>query len=422
MIHSNWVKCMGKEITQVFWRTAKGFKKDNCVLRSASLTLYTLFSIVPVMAMAFGIAKGFGFQAFLESKVLDLFVGQEEVANKILVFSTNLLEKTKGGLMAILGVILLVYALVKLMGHIEDAFNKIWQVKSSRSALRKITDYLSISLAAGLMVLFSGSANIFITTRFEQFFSYLELSPNVEGLISLGLNFLPYVSTWILFIFFYVIIPNKKNDIKAAVVGGVVAGTLFQILQLIYFKFQVGVSSYNAIYGSFAALPLFLIWVQYSWMILLVGAEIAFAWENSEALDTKETPYGAMGIRFRKRILLKIVHICVKRFANQMPPVRDSEISKELKLPLPIVHQFLGQLVSCRLLFEVVLPNSGTGYSPGMDIESLSIMDVLSAVEKLDDQHCFDEPVPEYGRLEESFEKFERAARESDGEQKLRDI
>ncbi len=422
MIHSHWVKQTGQKITQVFWRTAKGFKRDNCGLRSASLTLYTLFSIVPVMAMAFGIAKGFGFQTFLEAKVLDLFVGQEEIANKVLVFSTNLLEKTKGGLMAILGVILLVYALVRLMGHIEDAFNKIWQVESSRSALRKITDYLTISLAAGLLVLFSGSANIFITTRFELFFTYFELSPNLEGLISLGLNILPYVSIWMLFIFFYVIIPNKKNDIRAAVVGGVVAGTLFQILQLIYFKFQVGVSSYNAIYGSFAALPLFLIWVQYSWMILLAGAEIAFAWENSQTLDIKETPYGSMGIRFRKRIMLKMVLICVKRFENKLSPARDTDVAEELKLPLAIVHQFLGQLVSCRLLFEVVLPNSGIGYSPAMDIESMSVMDVVSAVEKLDDQCSFGPSDRELQVLEDSLEKFEQAARESGGERKLRGL
>ncbi len=422
MIHSHWVKHTGQKLTQVFWRMAKGFKRDNCMLRSASLTLYTLFSIVPVMAMAFGIAKGFGFQGFLESKVLELFVGQEEIANKILFFSTNLLEKTKGGLMAIFGVILLLYALVKLMGHIEDAFNKIWQVESSRSALRKITDYLTIPLAAGVMVLFSGSANLFITTRFEQFFIYLKLSPNVEGLISLGLNILPYVSIWVLFVFFYVIIPNKKNDVSAAVVGGIVAGTLFQILQLIYFKFQVGVSNYNAIYGSFAALPLFLIWVQYSWMILLVGAEIAFAWENYQTLDIKETPYGAMGFRFRKRIMLKMVLICVKRFENQLSPARDTEIAKELKLPLPIVHKFLGQLVACRLLFEVVLPNSGTGYSPAMDIESMSIMDVVSAVEKLNDPFPFKGLDRELQVLEDSLEKFEKAARESDGDHKLKDV
>ena len=422
MIPSHWVKHTGQKITQVFWRTAKGFKRDNCGLRSASLTLYTLFSIVPVMAMAFGIAKGFGFQAFLEAKVLDLFVGQEEIANKVLVFSTNLLEKTKGGLMAILGVILLVYALVKLMGHIEDAFNKIWQGESSRSALRKITDYLTISLAAGLMVLFSGSANIFIITRFEQIFAYLELSSTVEGLISLGFNILPYVSTWMLFIFFYVIIPNKKNDIRSAVVGGVIAGTLFQILQLIYFKFQVGVSSYNAIYGSFAALPLFLIWVQYSWMILLAGAEIAFAWENFQTLDIKETPYSSMGIRLRKRILLKMVLICVKRFESRLFPARDTEIAKDLKLPLAIVHLFLGQLVSCRLLFEVVLPPSGIGYTPAMDIESMSVMDVVSAVENLDDQFPFDGSDRDYEILNNSLEKFESAARASDGELRLKDL
>jgi len=140
------------KLAKVIVSSIRGFQQDRCGLRASALTLYTLFSIVPIMAMAFGIAKGFGFQQFLEREILAMFEGREQIITNVLEFSTNLLDKTKGGLMAILGIILLLYSLIKLMGHIENAFNRIWWVKDDRPIHRKITDYMTISIAAGLLV------------------------------------------------------------------------------------------------------------------------------------------------------------------------------------------------------------------------------------------------------------------------------
>jgi len=226
----------------------KGFREDRCDLRASSLTLFTLLSIVPVMAMAFGIAKGFGFKEVLENRVIELFAGQEEIIQNIMTFSTNLLEKTKGGLMAVFGLIFLFYSLIKLIGYIENAFNNIWWVNDDRPIIRKFTDYIAISITAGMLVVFSSSANIFITTYLSRFLTRIELPGSVENLISLGFNIFPFLPIWILFIFFYLFIPNKKVDIKAALAGGLIAGTIFQIAQMAYLKFQVGVSNYNAIY------------------------------------------------------------------------------------------------------------------------------------------------------------------------------
>ena len=170
----------------------KEFRADRCDLRASSLTLFTLLSIVPVMAMAFGIAKGFGFKEILEERVLELFAGQEEVIQNVLSFSTTLLEKTKGGLMAVLGVILLFYSLIKLIGHIENAFNKIWWVRGDRQLIRKFTDYIAISITAGVLIIFSSSANIFITAYLAKFLSYINLPGNVENLVSLGFNIFPF--------------------------------------------------------------------------------------------------------------------------------------------------------------------------------------------------------------------------------------
>jgi len=406
---------------KVFVFAIKGFREDRCDLRASSLTLFTLLSIVPVMAMAFGIAKGFGFKEILEKRVLELFAGQEEVIQNVLAFSSNLLEKTKGGLMAVFGIILLFYSLIKLIGHIENAFNKIWWVNDDRPLIRKFTDYIAISITAGILVIFSSSANIFITAYLARFLSNLQLPGNVEQLISLGFNIFPFLPIWILFIFFYIFIPNKKIDIKAALAGGIIAGTIFQVTQMTYLKFQIGVSNYNAIYGSFAALPLFLIWLQASWVIVLFGAEVAFSWENTEALETQDIDYGKISIRLKKLIVLRIVHLCVNRFANKETPASDIDIASKIKIPLKIIKVLLAKLVECRVLLEVNGPDN-IGYVPASDIECLTIFDVLTAFEQRGDDVIQVGGTIEFEALEESLNEFASAGKHSSGERNFKDI
>ncbi|WP_148278132.1 YihY/virulence factor BrkB family protein [Desulfobacula toluolica] len=409
------------KIIKVVCFAVKGFRKDRCDLRASSLTLFTLLSIVPVMAMAFGIAKGFGFKELLEKQVLELFAGNEDVIRNVLAFSVNLLERTKGSLMAVFAIILLFYSLIKLIGHIENAFNQIWWVNDDRSLVRKFTDYIAISITAGILVIFSSSANIFITAYLAQFLSDIKLPGNIENLVSFGFNIFPFFPIWILFIFFYIFIPNKKVEIKAALAGGMIAGTIFQVAQMTYLKFQVGVSNYNAIYGSFAALPLFLIWLQTSWAIVLFGAEIAFSWENTEALETRDIDYDKISIRLKKLLVLRIVHLCVKRFANKETPALDIEIASEIKIPLKIVKVLLAKLIDCHILLEANVLN-GKGYVPAYDIECLTITDVLTAFEQRGDKIVQAGGTIEFEVLEESLHEFVKACKQSPGERKFRDI
>ena len=407
---------------RVLYRAAKGYQRDSCALRASALSLYSLFSIVPVMAMAFGIAKGFGFRQFLEAEVMSLFEGHEAIVQNILVFSNNLLEKTQGGLMAVLGVLLLLYSLIKLMFHIEDTFNCIWWVKDGRPLIRKLTDYLTIALAAGLLALLSGSVNLFMIPRLESFWGYLGVPIDIKGVISFFISVVPYVVTWSLFMFFYVIMPHKKINFRAAATGAVFAGTLFQIIQIAFLKFQVYVTGYNAIYGSFAALPMFLIWLQVSWGVLLYGAEIAFEWENIENAKTPDLTLNAMSIRARKLAMLEIVKGCVQRFAEKEIPATDIRIARKLNLPLTIVHYLLEILMNADVLYSVNLEGNTTGYTPAMDIECMSIMDVLYAVEHQGDSETYTAGTLLTQALEESLDGFDRAARSSNGERLIKDI
>ncbi len=407
---------------RVLYKAAKGYQRDSCALRASALSLYTLFSIVPVMAMAFGVAKGFGFQQFLEAQVISLFQGREEIVQSILVFTNNLLEKTQGGLMAVLGVLLLLYSLIKLMFHIEGTFNRIWWVRDGRPLIRKLTDYLSIALAAWLLGIFSGSVNLFMIPHLESFWAYLGVPIDIKGIISFFLSVVPYVVTCSLFMFFYVIMPHKKVNFRAAAAGAVFAGTLFQIIQTAFLKFQVFVTAYNAIYGSFAALPMFLIWLQISWGVLLYGAEIAFEWENIENARTPDLSLNAMSIRARKLAMLEIVKGCVLRFAEKKPPATDTRIASELNLPLTIVHYLLGVLIDAGVLYSVNLEGNTAGYTPAMDIECMSIMDVLCAVEHQGDPKAYTASTLLAQSLEESLERFDKAARACTGERLIKDI
>jgi membrane protein len=322
--------------------------------------------------------------------------------------------------MAALGIIFLMYALIKLMGHMEDTFNRIWRVQGNRFIIRKITDYFTIAMAAGLLVIFSGSATIFITGYLEKFMVILDLPAGLGSLISFGLNIFPFVTVWMVFVFFYMFIPNKNVNFRAALAGGIIAGSIFQLAQIAYVQFQVGVSAYNAIYGSFAAIPLFLMWLKVSWTIVLFGAEISFVWANFDTLQTDGPEYEHISIRVKKLIILKIAVFCVNRFAQGKAPVTSLSVAAHLNLSADITEVFLEKLVHSRILFKVSAPEPG--FTPARDIECLTVMDVVNAFENMGKDDLYLGDTLELTALEQSLETFSEAARQSSGERLLKDI
>jgi membrane protein len=400
----------------------RGYDEDRCLLRASSLTFYTLLSIVPVAAMFFGVAKGFGFERRLQEELFNRFPGQEEVLNQIISFSNSLLEQTQGGLIAGIGMLVLFWSVLKVLGHIEMALNDIWGIKESRSWGRKFSDYLSIMLISPLLVLMSGSATVFIKTQVTQVTQKVELLGVISPLIFLLLKFTPYVLIWTLFTILYVIMPNTKVNFKAGLLGGVVAGTLYQIAQWGYISFQFGAAKYNAIYGSFAALPLFLMWLQISWWIVLFGAELSFANQN---VDTYEYEPDCLKVSpgFKKLLALQIAHLLVKKFENGDRPLTDSQISAQLEMPIRLVHNILFDLVESGLMSEIKTQgDKGFAYQPARDINNLTIQYVLEA---LDQKGTDDIPVArteDYQALSDALKKFSEAMEGSPANKLLKDI
>jgi len=362
--------------------TVRDFDKDKCQLRASALTFYSLLSIVPVFAMAFGIAKGFGLERRLESILLERFAGQEEVISRVIVFANTLLQNTRGGIMAGIGVLVLFWTVVQMLGNIEDSLNEIWEVKERRTLGRKLSDYLSIMLVSPVLLIVSGSATVIVTTQARIILERISFLGRIGSVIMFALDLLPYFLVWVLFTFIYAMIPNTRVRLKSAFYAGVVAGSIYQTVQWVYINFQIGLAKYNAIYGSFAALPLFLVWLQLSWLIVLFGAEFSFADQNVDTYEFEQDSRG-VSLSFRKLLSLQITNLLVKNFSLGNGPLTGTQVAQTLKAPIRLVRTLLRELIESNIIIDVrAAKGTEPAYVPACDPDRLSIMYVIGALEK----------------------------------------
>jgi membrane protein len=382
---------------RVFLLAISRFYEDKCELRASALTFYSLLSIVPVVAMAFGVAKGFGLEKVLQEQLVSKLEGQQETAEKIIGFANTLLETTKGGAIAGVGVVVLFWTVVKVLSNIENSFNDIWGIKKARQLGRKLADYLSLVMICPVLLIAASSITVILTTQITAMVERLSILGHAAGIIIFLLRILPYAVIWVLFTFIYVFMPNTKVHLKSGLWAGIIAGTIYQLAQFAYIKFQIGVASYGAIYGSFAALPLFLVWLQLSWVIVLFGAEIAFAHQNVEAYEFVPDCL-KVSQSFKRIVALIITHHCVKEFlqAKRVPSADD--ISHELEIPIRLVRSILYDLTETKILSEVCTNEvENIGYQPGTQIDDLTV-EMVS--ERLDQQGTDSIPIVESKSLE----------------------
>ncbi|MCB8994937.1 MAG: YihY family inner membrane protein [Bacteroidales bacterium] len=359
----------------------RGFMEDRVSMRASALTFYTLLSVVPIAAMGFGVAKGFGFDDKMEEFIIANFKGQEEVMNYIINLSYTVLEDVKGGLLAGIGLVVLVWSVMQVLTNIESSFNAIWQIKKPRPFFRKLSDYLSIMLIAPLLIILSGSASVYISTQLGSVAQNVEAIKTISTFVEYSVRFLPYTIMWILFTLVYMIMPNTKVNFKYALIAGIIAGTVFQVTQWGYIHFQVGVSKYSTLYGTFAALPLFLAWLQISWLIVLLGAEISFAYQN---IENYEFEAGSLNIsnHNKKLISLFLMRKIIKNFQEGKDPLTSSQLSQELGIPMRLVRDMLYKLEQAKLINETVtLEPRENGYQPALDLQ---VIDIRMVLDRLD--------------------------------------
>lgn len=366
-----------KRWSYVWVEAGKNFIADECYLRASALTFYSLLSIVPVLAVIFGIAKGFGFEKIIQEDLAQKFVDQKEVFDKFIEFSQTLLESVQGGVIAGVGVLVLLWTAFGLLNNIESALNVIWKIKKGRSYSRKISDFLAFILICPIFFIAVSSLNVFISTQ-------ITLNPHNYTIIKAASPFLiqilklfPYFLSWILFTFIYLVMPHASVSIKAGSIAGIIAGTAFQLWQWIYIKFQIGASSYGAIYGSFAALPLFLIWLQISWLIVFAGAEIAASLDRDPLNRLVERSLFPV-----KALAVLIAYRCIDAFEKVLTPPTDRALAQTMGLELEDVYKICEALENHHILVATASGTKIRGYVPARDVRTIYIKDVLDAVEK----------------------------------------
>jgi membrane protein len=400
----------------------RGFDEDKLQLRASALTFFSLLALVPVAAMAFAIAKGFGLEAILERQLLHEFPGQQEVLLQVIGFANNLLERTRGSAMAIIGIIVLFWAVVKVLGHIERSFNDIWTIKKSRTLWRKFSDYLTIMLIGPMLVIASSSFTLFLKTQITNIVEKIALLGYFSPLIYMLLKLLPYGMIWLLFTLTYLLMPNTKVHFSSGLLAGIIAGTVYQLVQLAYINFQFIIAKYNAIYGSFAALPLFLAWLQISWLIVLFGAEISYAHQNSERYEFEP---GFLEISHSLRVLLslQVGHLLVHNFSNAKPPVTAHQVAIALGIPSRLVQTLIDDLVDAHIVSETEFEgNEAAAYQPALDINRLTLSYVIQALERSGRDPI---PLPQTvtaEALKTSLQQFEEAVASHSANHLLKDI
>lgn len=357
----------------------KEFDRDKCTLHASALTFFSLLSIVPIFAMAFGIAKGFGLEAALHDRLMAMD-GQKEVIEKIVLFSESMLQNTKGGVIAGVGILILFWSVIQVLQNIEKSFNHIFAVKRERTWARKFADYLTIMLVCPVLVILSGSLTVFISTQVANIMAHIGQAGELIGPVMIKLlTFLPYVLFWLVLTFLYVVMPNARVKKRSALVGAIVAGTLYQLVQIFYIKSQMVVSKFGAIYGSFAALPLFLMWLQISWQIVLYGAELAFAHQNEETYEFEEESRNA-SLSLQKSIGLLLTHAAVKRFCDGKGPLEIQSFAEQYEIPIRLARAVTEKLERAGVLSHVDDDDKNTElYQPARDVADLTLVFVLTA-------------------------------------------
>ena len=353
----------------------RGFIADRCILRASALTYFTLLSIVPLLALAFSLAKGLGVQRTLQPLIIEqLTLGMDEV-NYIITY----IEATNVGTLGAAGLIFLLLTVFFLLGNIEESFNEIWGIRETRPALRRFADFFSVLVIAPVFVF----AAISMTSALQSHAlvqRLLDAAVVGEAILAL-FRFLPYFAMWAAFTFLYVFMPNIKVSLKAALIGGILGGTLWQLAQWGYVAFQFGMARYNAIYGTMAALPIFMVWIYTSWVIVLLGAEVAYAVQNIDVIR-QEKREQKINFISQELTALAVLLTVARIFQRGGKPWNLVRITAELQLPPRLTRQILDILVRLGFLTSVAPETIGeeAGYQPAYPPEKMPVIKVLQAL------------------------------------------
>lgn len=354
------------------------FISDRIMEKASALTYYTLLALVPTVALLVGLANGFGLQNLIHSSLDGMLPGQPEVVDYIMQFATRYLDHTKSGVVMGIGIVMLLYVIYSLIGNVEMVLNRIWQQKTGRTTLRKITDYLSIMILVPTFLLISSGVQIFLKTYFTTGIYDHELSK----MLLRSLQWTPYILAILALTFVYIVIPHAKVRFKNAFVAACIAGSAYMFFQGLFISGQIWVSKYNAIYGSFAALPLLLIWIQMAWVICLYGAELSYASQNIQNFNFEKDTEN-ISRQYRDFLSVLMAAAVYRQFGQQQPAPTTEEICRQLHMPSKLAGSIISELAEqgiIRETFDNLRKSDQHTWIPGRDISTYSVASLIEEI------------------------------------------
>jgi len=401
--------------SRIYILAFKGFFEDRAAVRAAALTYFTMLSIVPIFAIAFAIARNFGFEDILHRFIDNNMQDQKELMEWLTGMVDNLLLETKEGVIAGIGGVILFWSVIQVLNNVEAAFNDIWQIRKPRSPMRKFSDYLAIMIITPFAIGLSGSFMVKIqsaATEFELF----------KPLIVMLIKSVPYLSIWLLFTIIYIVLPNTKVKFRYALIAGIIAGTVALIFQALYRDLQIGVMRWGTLYGTIAFIPLFLMWLQITWLIVLMGAELSFAYQNIENYEFEENALNLSHNNKRILTLLICYHI-IKNFEEGGEPWNTDTLSHELGIPIRLVNELVFELVEAGILAEIAANNpKDRSYLPAIDINRITVEYIYSRMEKMGGDQMVVTETEQLNRIAKIHEHILHSIRESPSNILLKDV
>ena len=355
---------------------ARGFKDQVLVVRANSLSFALLFAFIPMMALIYAIARGFGFEEIVKSTISSSFLAEANVATVLLEWIERYLETARDGLFLGIGLIVLIWAVYAFFNLLENSFNSIWNVKQSRSFARRMTNYVMTLLLVPVLVVVTSGISIFLN-------STEVLASVLDGIVPIRkfmLRFLPFVATTGVFTWIFIAIPNTKVKFSSAIIPGILMGLLYQVVQALSMYLVVLFTRMSFVYGAFSAIPLVLIWLNITCWLLLIGAELAFAIQNND-MFAYEKDLKAMSRRYKDYVMLYLLSVIIRRFEAGEAPQTAQDMAADNQLPIRLVQQLLSRLEETVIVRRVYIEDEEEhAFIPALDTKAITVEMVIGRI------------------------------------------
>ena len=355
---------------------ARGFKDQVLVVRANSLSFALLFAFIPMMALIYAIARGFGFEEIVKNTISSSFLAEANIAPVLLEWIERYLETAREGLFLGIGLIVLIWAVYAFFNMLENSFNSIWNVKQSRSFGRRMTNYVMTLLLVPVLVVVTSGISIFLNST-EVLASVLDAIVPIRKFM---LRLIPFLATAGVFTWIFIAIPNTKVKFSSAIIPGILMGLLYQVVQALSMYLVVLFTRMSIVYGAFSAIPLVLIWLHITCWLLLVGAELAFAIQNND-LFAYEKDLETMSRRYKDYVMLYLLSVIIRRFEAGEQPQTIQQMAAENQLPIRLVQQLLSRMEDANIIRRIYIEDEEEqSFVPALNTRSITVEMVIGRI------------------------------------------